>query len=406
MRGSLGLSAYRTLSGRRTPPAFAPSRDRPEGELVWIHAAEPGNNRALNDLAHRLAFMRPGCNVMLTAAHDAFGDRGSHDVWQEDMPPDHPVVTDAFISHWAPDVLVWAWGDLRPNLVLSAAESGAHMILVDAARDGFEKRRDRWLPEVPRALLAQFNHVTARDEDAHQRMAQMGRPVGAMELADALHPFGKMMPAAESDLSDLSTALGGRPTWLSARTAPAECATILSAHKQALKASHRLLLILHFSDLAQAKNAQAQSTDQGLRVANWTEGEFPDENTQVLIADDDDELGLWLRVATVTFLGGSMRSGSEVCDPFSAAAHGTAIIYGPNIGPHVDAFTRLMNAGAARIVNDTSSLGRAVSQMIAPDHAAHMAMAGWDVVTRGADSLDRIISLIQARLDARRGGVA
>ena len=101
-----------------------------------------------------------------------------------------------------------------------------------------------------------------------------------------------------------------------------------------------------------------------------------------------------------------MRAGSDVCDPYSAAAHGTAIVYGPNVGPHVDAFTRLMNAGAARIVNDTSSLGRAISQMIAPDHAAQMAMAGWDVVTRGADSLDRIISLVQSRLDGRRPGAA
>lgn len=373
---------------------------------MWIHAAEPGNNRALNDLAHRLVAMRPGCNVLLTAAHDTFGDRGSGDVWQEEMPPDHPVVTDAFIAHWCPDVLVWAWGDLRPNLVLSAAESGAHMMLVDAARDGFERRRDRWLPEVPRALLAQFNHVTARDEESHLRLAQMGRPVGAMELAEALHPFGKMMAAADSDLTDMSAALGGRPAWLSARTAPAECPTILAAHKQALKTSHRLLLVLHFFDPAQANDAQDHAAGQGLRVANWSEGEFPDENTQVLIADDDQELGLWLRVATVTFLGGSMQSGSEVCDPFSAAAHGTAIVYGPNVGPHVDAFTRLMNAGAARIINDTASLGRAVSQMIAPDHAAHMAMAGWDVVTRGADSLDRVIAMIQTRLDARQGAGA
>ncbi|WP_299700911.1 glycosyltransferase N-terminal domain-containing protein [uncultured Tateyamaria sp.] len=404
MRGSLGLSAYRTVSGRRAPPPFAPTRDRPSGELVWIHAAEPGNNRALNDLAYRLTAMRPGCSVLLTAAHDDFGDRGSDCIWQESMPPDHPVVTDAFIAHWAPDVLIWAWGDLLPNLILSAAEKGTHMMLVDAARDGFESRRDRWLPEVPRALLAQFDHVTARDEDAHLRLAQMGRPVSAMELAQPLHPFGKMMPAVDTDLADLAAALGGRPTWLSARTSPAECPSVLAAHKTALKASHRLLLVLHFSDPAQAQEAAKHASDQGLRVANWADSAFPDENTQILIADEDAELGLWLRVATVTFLGGSMRTGSDVCDPYSVAAHGTAIIYGPHVGPHVDAFTRLMNAGAARIVNDTTSLGRAVGQMITPDHAAHMAMAGWDVVTRGADSLDRIISLTQTRLDARHKG--
>lgn len=406
MRGSLGLSAYRTLSGRRPPAPFKPVRDRPTGELVWIHAAEPGNNRALNDLAHRLTATRSGCQVLLTAAHDGFGDRGSEDIWQDETPSDHPLVTDAFIAHWAPDVVVWTWGDLRPNLILSAAESGAHMMLVDAAGDGFDGRRDRWLPEVPRALLAQFNHVTARDEEARLRLAQMGRSVAAMEIGQPLHPFGKMLPVTESDLTELNTALAGRPAWLSARTAPNESATILAAHKLALKASHRLLLILHFADFQDAEDAEEHANEEGLQVAKWSDGVFPDDNTQVLIADEDDELGLWMRIATISFIGGSMRSGSDLCDPYSAAAHGTAIIYGPNVGPHVDAFSRLMNAGAARIVNDTESLGRAVSQMIAPDHAAQMAMAGWDVATRGADNLDRIIALIQDRLDARTRGAS
>lgn len=344
--------------------------------------------------------------MLLTAAHDGFGDRGSEDVWQDETPSDHPIVTDAFVSHWAPDVVVWTWGDLRPNLILSAADSGAHMMLIDAAGEGFDGRRDRWLPEVPRALLAQFNHVTVRDEEARLRLAQMGRPVAAMEIGEPLHPFGKMLPATQSDLTELGAALAGRPAWLSARTVPAECATVLAAHKLALKVSHRLLLILHFADFQDAEEAEERATSEGLRVANWSDGGFPDDNTQVLIADEDDELGLWMRIATVSFLGGSMRADTELCDPYSAAAHGTAIVYGPNVGPHVDAFTQLMNAGAARIVNDTESLGRAVSQMIAPDHAAQMAMAGWDVATRGADNLDRIIALIQDRLDARALGAS
>ncbi|MEO0504381.1 MAG: 3-deoxy-D-manno-octulosonic acid transferase, partial [Pseudomonadota bacterium] len=59
----------------------------------------------------------------------------------------------------------------------------------------------------------------------------------------------------------------------------------------------------------------------------------------------------------------------------------------------------LLDGGGARIVNDASSLGLAVSQMIAPDRAAHMAMAGWDILTEGAESLDRIVSHVQQHLD-------
>ncbi len=406
MRGSLGLSAYRTLSGRRAAPDFAPQRDRPRGELVWIHSAEPGNNRALNDLGHRLAGSRHGCHVMLTAGEGSFGDRGAEAVHVKDLPPDHPTTTEQFVAHWAPDVVIWAWGGLRPNLVLAAADSGAHMLLVDAAREGFDGRRDRWLPEVPKRLVSLFDHVIARDQKAHLRLAQLGRGLDTIELASPLHPFGRMLPAAESDLTEMTEALRGRPSWLAANVTRGEIGMVLQAHAQSLKASHRLLLFLHLAQAADAETARAALAQRGMRVADWADGEMPDDNCQVLLTDGEDDLGLWLRLAPVTCLGGSLQPGHAVCDPYSAAAHGTAIIYGPHVGAQADAFTRLMNAGAARIVNSADTLGRSVSQMIAPDHAAQMAMAGWDVVTQGADSLDRIIDLVQSHLDARQEGAA
>lgn len=406
MRGSLGLSAYRTLSRRRGGPDCVPSRPRPQGELIWIHAAEDGNNRALNDLAHRLVNMRHGCHVLMTAAHGGFNPRGSDAVIHQDLPSEHPDVTDAFVDHWKPDVVIWAWGGLRPNLILSAAESGAYMMLIDAARDGFDSRRDRWLPEVPRRLVAQFDTISARSKAAHLRIAQLGCPLDKINLTAPLRPFGRMMPASDSDLNDITQALGGRPVWLAMHIALNETGTILKAHRQALMASHRLLLILHPRDAADAQAIMEQSRTAGLRTTCWSGGNLPDDNAQVLIADTAEDLGLWLRVAPVSFLGGSLRPGHDSCDPYTAAAHGTAIIYGPHVGTNVDAYSGLMNAGAARIVNDADTLARAVMQMIAPDQAAQMAMAGWDVVTEGADSLDSIITLVQDRLNAVQDGTA
>lgn len=406
MRGSLGLSAYRTLSRRRGVPAFAPVCPRPSGELIWIHAAEAGNNRALNDLAHRLVAMRHGCNVLITAAHGGFSRSGSYAVIVEDLPDEHPDATHAFVAHWKPDVVIWAWGGLRPNLIISAAASGAFMMLIDGESDGFDSRRDRWLPEVPRRLVAEFETVMVRSRAAHLRMAQLGCALDRIKLTAPLRPFGRMLPAADSDLNDVTQAMGGRPVWLAMQVALDEASTILAAHRQALMTSHRLLLILHPADLDAAANITATAMAADLRTRNWSAGDMPDDNTQVLIADTAEDLGLWLRMAPVTFLGGSIRPGHQSCDPYVAAAHGTAIIYGPHVGSNVDAYGGLMNAGAARIVNDAATLGRAVMQMIAPDQAAQMAMAGWDVVTQGADSLDSIITIIQDRLDAVQDGLA
>lgn len=405
MRGSLGLTAYRTLSGRRTAPDYAPAGARPEGEVVWIHAGETGNNRAIHDLALRLVTMRHGTHVVLTAHQGGFDGTPSDSVHIEPLDGDHPDMAAQFVAHWKPDVVIWAWGGLRPNLILAAAKSGAYMMLVDGAKDGFDGRRDRWLPEVQRRVMAVFHHVIARDSDAHLRLAQLGRALPQIEQATPLQPFGQMLPAADSDITEMSLALAGRPTWLSARTAREEGRIILGAHRIAVRSSHRLLLILHTTLHADAAHLMDLSHTAGLRAANWGAGQMPDEACQVLIADAEDELGLWLRLAPVTFLGGSLKQGHAVCDPYAAAAHGTALIYGPYVGEHAAAFTRLVQAKAARIVKDKLTLGRAVMQLIAPDQAAQMAMAGWDVVTQGAHSLDRIIDLVQSQLDGEENGL-
>jgi 3-deoxy-D-manno-octulosonic-acid transferase len=406
MRGSLGLTAYRTLTRRRITPQIKPQQPRPKGELIWIHAAEVGNNRALSDLAHRLVSMRPGCHVLLTAAQGGFSATGGDAVLQTDLPSEHPDETEAFARHWKPDVMIWAWGGLRPNLIVSTADSGAYMMLIDAARDGFDSRRDRWLPEVPRRLIARFKTVFVRSQAAHLRLAQLGCAFDTIRVTAPLRPFGRMLRVAQADLNEVTQSLGGRPVWLSVQTTRDEARAVLEAHRTVLKASHRLLLILHPADIEAAQDIRTMATDSGLRTASWSMGEMPDDNTQVLLADTADDLGLWLRVAPVAFLGGSLRPGPDSFDPYMAAAHGTAIIYGPHVGPHVDAYTSLMNAGAARIVNDTTTLRRAVMQVIAPDQAAQMAMAGWDVVTEGADSLDSIIEIVQTRLDAVQDGLA
>lgn len=400
MRGSLGLKAYRTLTRRGTPVEFQPANPRPDGELIWIHAAGPGRNRALSDLALRLVHMRDGCHVLLTPTQSIFQNRSSDMILKEDVPDEHPDVTDAFIKHWKPDVVIWAWGGLRPNLIQSAADSGAKMMLIDADENGFDSRRDRWLPEVPRHLVARFDTVIVRSRTAHLRLAQLGCPFKKIKQAPPLRPFGRMLPAADSDISDITQALGGRPVWLAMQIALGEVGNVLAAHRQALMASHRLLLVLHPAERDAGVDILAEAEKVDLRTLLWSEGELPDDNTQVLIDDTTEDLGLWLRIAPVSFLGGSLVPGHDSCDPYTAAAHGTAIIYGPHTGSNVDAYTSLMNAGAARIVNDAATLGRAVTQIMAPDQAAQMTMAGWDVVTESADSLDSIIAHIETHLDA------
>jgi 3-deoxy-D-manno-octulosonic-acid transferase len=402
MAKSLELSAYRALMRRKPPTLYEPSQERPRGELLWLHAPETGNSIALLDLAGRLCAQRHDLSLLITTTEPLVSP--SPDIVIDTTPSEHPQDIKAFLDHWKPNVGLWLWGELRPNLILAANDAEILLIMADADQEGFENRRDRWLPDMTREVIATFGKVLARTELAHARLSKLIREVDVLELSGPLLAGGFSLGFAQSDFDELSAALAGRPVWLAACVQANEVQTVLAAHRHALRLSHRLLLILNPASEGQAKECQALLTAEGLRSARWEDGEMPDDNCQVLLATAQDELGLWYRVAPLSFLGSSLMSGQRGLNPFQAASLGTAILYGPNVRAHLPSYTRLAAAGAARIVNDAGALGVAVARLISPDDAATMAMSGWDVVSQGAAVTDRITELVIASLDAVEEG--
>jgi 3-deoxy-D-manno-octulosonic-acid transferase len=407
MGRSLGLAAYRALARRTETASYAPGAPRPKGELLWIHAAEPENHIALLDLAARLAAGRIGLSILITYPESAPLTpqqiaRPGLRILGSPLPAEHPDAVRDFLDHWQPDLCLWTWGRLRPNLVLEAADRGCPMVLADADSGGFDGRRDRWLPDLTRRLLARFSEVIARSEAGRKRLGQLGLDKDRIRLSAPLMAGGQALHCAESDLTDLAAALGGRPVWFAAQLQPQEVPIVLAAHARAMRLSHRLLLILNTADPNEANDAANLAGLRGLTRLRWGDEGFPDETTQVMIADDPADKGLFFRVAPVSFIGSSLTEGEGGCDPFDAAALGSAVLYGPKVRRYLPSYSRLAAAGAARIVNDAEALGTAVSRLIAPDQAAAMAHAGWDVISQGAAVTDQICDLVFDMMDRER----
>lgn len=406
MGRSFRLAAYRAVSRRSGSRTFKPSGPRPDGELVWLHAAEPANLLAIIDLAARLCTARLGLQVLITlpdAASLATAEKEWHhenSFFLDQLPSEHPDAVSSFLRNWQPDMCIWTWGKLNPNLVTRAQEAGCPMALIDADTDGFDSRLDRWVPELSRGLLSEFLAILVRSDAARTRLEGLGIEAGKIDLTPPLQAGGQALACGDSDLLALARILGGRPVWLAANLQEPEISIVLSAHRRALRLSHRLLLILHpeVPDLMATMHELA--TADGFRLCDWNAGEDPSDTTQVMLATDDRDLGLFYRVSPVSFLGSSLQAGRGGHNPFDAAALGSAVLYGPNVRQYLPFYTRLANAGAARMINDAASLGTAVTRLIAPDQAAAMAHAGWDVISQGAALTDKVIDLVQNTLDA------
>ena len=180
-----------------------------------------------------------------------------------------------------------------------------------------------------------------------------------------------------------------------------EFISVLTAHRQALRLLHRLVLVLHVADVHEAAPLRRRLETMDLRCVNWDDGDLIEDSTQVVLTADPENLGLWHRVSAVTFMASSMERGAGGQDPSDAIALGSAIISGPFVHRHHELYVHLQQAGAAKEVKSATELGDAVVQLLAPDRAADMALAGWQIITEGAPQADTLIEMVQDILDQR-----
>ncbi len=405
MARSLGFAAYRALSRRKSGPGPSISHPRPDGQVLWIHAASAERLLALNELALRVQNQRDDLVILITTNPvsvdaapvapnlDAFG------IQVDRFASDHPTEVGQFLDHWKPDICLWAGATLMPNLISQSADRGIAMILVDVSQDDFPFRRHKWFPDLTRSSLRCFETIMTNSQAASDMLYRIGVPDDTVSTSEPLHYGPSPPPFAEEDLSATSQQLTGRPLWLATHVRADEFEPVLAAHRAALRLVHRLLLVLVVADPDTLDGLAENLKGSGLRFVRWRVGDDIEDNTQVLISDGVDDLGLWYRMAPLTFMASSLSAGNAGRNPLEAVALGSAVLFGPHVPNHRATYSRLTTVGAARMVADAEGLGAAVTRLVAPDHAAAMALAGWRVVTEGAELTDQLVELVQDRLD-------
>lgn len=401
MRRSPGLAAIRVLNHKGTRRGRDMPPPRPDGALLWVHATTRHRFTALAELCRRLLALRPDLHVLFTCPDDeALANWNRPTASMTVLPADTGTAVQAFLDHWRPDMCLWAGGDLRPTLLGRAAERRMVMVLLDVGEADLPLRRHRWLPDQVRRSLECFTTILANSDQAAQHIRRGVAP-SRVSVSAALRISPNPVPWPEDELILAREALADRPVWLAAWLHPDEIPAVLAAHRSALRLLHRLVLVVHLSDPEIAAHLRQRLDTDNMRLSDWSAGEAIEDSTQVILCTDAEELGLWYRIAPLTFMGSSMIAGAGGRDPLTAVALGSAVLYGPNVGNHVDSYARLAAAGAARSIRDGETLGNGVVALLVPDRSAAMALAGWQVVTEGASLSDQLIELIQDNLDAR-----
>ncbi len=404
---SLGLRLY-LAAARRTNGAQSPDTAnrlaRPAGKLVWLHISHAPDVSFVQGMIQQLAEDLTEVSFLITSPANlkietSFQDGCDQPCLHIPPPDESPKDAAAFIDHWRPSVAIWTGTVLRPALLLETHAQSIPLLMMNAQSQANINGEPRLSRGIIRDMLELFDHILADHESTKNILVRQGAPYRKTLIGEPVEDTTPTLFWDDRDRDEMAQVLAARPVWLAAFTNEVEDALITNAHRVAMRLSHRLLLIIAPKDAARG-NALAQSlTDQGWLVAQRSLDQEPDEQVQILIADTDDEMGLWLRLAPVCFLGNSLGVGATGSAPAAAAALGSAILHGPNTRDFHSRYARLDAAKAARLVQDEVELASAVQDLLAPDKAAAMAHAGWEISTSGAEAMERTMALVYDALN-------
>ncbi len=180
-----------------------------------------------------------------------------------------------------------------------------------------------------------------------------------------------------------------------------------------LKSRHPdLLTIIVPRHPERADALEEEFTARGLKVARRSRNDTVLAETDILLGDTIGEMGLYLRLTEVAFVGRSLvQSGGQ--NPIEPARLGTAVLSGCNVQNFRDAYRRLIDAGGARLVRDGEMLAGGVNfllnnysarrTMIKAGRAAVDDMSG--ALNRTLQALDPYIHplIVKSRLEGDEG---
>ncbi|MEZ5842320.1 MAG: glycosyltransferase N-terminal domain-containing protein [Hyphomicrobiaceae bacterium] len=390
------LLAFRARQGKEDPARRRerlghPSRPRPDGELIWVHAASVGETNAVLPLIARIQAERRGLAILLTTGTTTSAAvaaaRLPEGVIHQYVPLDAPAVIRRFLDHWRPSLVVLTESEIWPNTLVEAAERAIPVVIVNARMSQRSYQRWRRNRRSARALFGRLRLVLAQNEPLLRRFRELGardvRDVGNLKIDSP------PLPVDEARLTALRNAMAGRPVLLAASTHAGEEEIVLEAHRLLSARIAGLITIIAPRHPDRGDDVMALVAHARLACRRRSTGELPCADTEVYVADTIGELGAFYSLAQVALIGGSLidRGGQN---PIEAVRFGTVVLTGPSVGNFADAYGELTRRGGAVVVGTAAELAEVAGTLFgAPDELERRRAAGSAALARLAGSLER-----------------
>jgi 3-deoxy-D-manno-octulosonic-acid transferase len=350
---------------RRNERMGQPRQPRPQGRLVWVHAASVGEINAVMPLADALRERRPDLEFLftsgtVTSAGLAARRLAANDIHQY-VPLDAPQFVRGFLDHWKPDLAVFTESEAWPNLVMETAARRIPLALVNARMSNRSYGRWKRFKSLSRPLFSRFDVVLAQNEKFARRFGEIGArhtlAVGNLKI-DAPPP-----PVDGAELIRLKRAIAQRPAFVAASTHEGEERAIAATHRRLARERTGFCTVIAPRHPERGAEIAELMRGLGMVVAQRSLGVLPTAATDIYVADTIGELGTLYALAPIAFIGGSLvDKGGQ--NPIEAIRHGAVVLTGPHYLNFRDAYQALLRHHGAIEIRSAEEAAGAVLRLI------------------------------------------
>ncbi len=360
-----GILKTRLKKGKESPDRIdekkgLTTRTRPDGALIWIHAASIGEAQSTVILIKHFLKQHASLNILVTT-----GTLTSASLMERQLPPrafhqfyplDHPSWVQRFLDHWQPNAVIWMESELWPNMLHAIKERKIPAALINARMSDKSFRSWNKLTSISRPMLSAFNIIlcqTAHDESLFNALGAR-----QTQVTDNIKYSASKLPVDAQQLQELRDKIYNRPVWLYASTHAGEEEIACNIHEKLKLKFPDLLTIIVPRHPERRNDILEQGIHPNLNIMLRTkEKRAPKGDTDIYLADTLGELGLFYRLSPIAMIGRSFSlDGGGGHNPIEAAQLGCTVLHGPNVQNLQDIFDEMDSAKASTPIDTPDHL--------------------------------------------------
>ena len=333
---------------------------RPNGKLIWIHAASVGEFKSVSSIINQL---HNNYNILITTTTIAasnyaiqnFGDKIIHQY----APFDIKGWVNRFLNNWEPSLILWIESDLWPTTLKLIKEKSIKSFLLNSRISPKSFNKWKYLKAFFKNITDTFDEIYAQSLLDKQRLELLTRR--------KINYFGNLKLTTiekynnKEKINLLKNKLLGSKILMLASTHEGEEEIFINIIKKLIIKYNNLKIIIAPRHPRRSKSIVNIFKNEGIKTnifdksSNFTE--------DVFITDTLGEMTLYYLLSDIVILGGSfIKMGGH--NPIEPANNNCVVITGPHIYNWENIFIDMINSNACIVCKTIDKLDQVIKNIL------------------------------------------